>query len=196
MLRTAARCFLLGAVLGTLLDGIHAYGDVLVYPNPAFGRWAWFVPVEFGLVGAAVGLLMPAMEQAVADGETPHWSLAQRAGELALFTCLYLATALVEPGGAVFLAVALAALALFRVVFGGVRGDWAYALTAAILGPAAEAIISALGAFDYVDPDFAGIPIWLPPLWANGGLLIRRLIAPIALSARNNSRLRRTPKVL
>ena len=26
------RCFVLGAVLGTLLDGIHAYGDVLVYP--------------------------------------------------------------------------------------------------------------------------------------------------------------------
>jgi hypothetical protein len=183
MLPTAARCFLLGAVLGTLLDGIHAYGDVLVYENPAFGRWAWFVPVEFGLTGAAVGLLMPWMERAVADGETPHWSLAQRAAELVLFAGLYLATALVEPGGAVFLAVALAALALFRVVFGVVRGDWAYALAAAVLGPAAEAVISALGVFDYVDPDFAGIPIWLPPLWANGGLLIRRLIAPIALPA-------------
>jgi hypothetical protein len=181
MLRTAARCFLLGAVLGTLLDGIHAYGDVLVYPDPAFGRWAWFVPVEFGLVGAAVGLLMPSLEQVVANGETPYWSLAQRAGELVLFTGLYLATALVEPGGAVALAIALTALAVFRVVRGGVRGDWAYALAAAVLGPAAEALISALGAFDYVDPDFAGIPIWLPPLWANGGLLIRRLIAPIAM---------------
>jgi hypothetical protein len=194
MLRTAARCFLLGAVLGTLLDGIHAYGDVLVYPDPAFGRWAWFVPIEFGLTGAAVGLVMPSLEQVVADGETPWWSLGQRAGEVLLFTGLYVATALVEPGGAVFLAVALAALAVLRVVFGGVRGDWAYALAAAVLGPAAEAIISALGAFDYADPDFLGIPIWLPALWANGGLLIRRLIAPIALPERNNSRLRRTPK--
>jgi hypothetical protein len=181
MVRTAARCFLLGAVLGTLLDGIHVYGDVLVYPDPAFGRWAWFVPIEFGLVGAAVGLVLPSLEQVVANGETPHWSLAQRAAELLLFTGLYVATALVEPGGAVFLAIALAALALLRVVFGGVRGDWAYALAAAVLGPAAEAVISALGAFDYVDPDFLGIPIWLPPLWANGGLLIRRLIAPIAM---------------
>jgi hypothetical protein len=181
MLRTAARCFLLGAVLGTLLDGIHVYGDVLVYPDPAFGRWAWFVPVEFGLVGAAVGLVMPSLEQVVAGGETPHWTLGRRAAELLLFAGLYVATALVEPGGAVLLAVALAALALARVIFGGERGDWAYVLAAAILGPAAEAVISALGAFDYVDPDFAGIPIWLPPLWANGGLLIRRLIAPIAL---------------
>ena len=181
MLPTVARCFLLGAVLGTLLDGIHAYGDVLVYPDPAFGRWAWFVPVEFGLTGAAVGLLMPSMERAVAGGETPRWSLAQRAAELVLFAALYVATALIEPGGAVVLALALAALAVYRVVRCGVRGDWAYALAAAVLGPAAEAIISALGAFDYVDPDFAGIPIWLPALWANGGLLIRRLIGPIAL---------------
>ena len=183
MLPTVARCFLLGAVLGTLLDGIHAYGDVLVYPDPAFGRWAWFVPIEFGLTGAAVGLLMPSMERVVADGETPHWSLTQRGGELVLFAGLYVATALIEPGGAVTLALALAALAVVRVVRGGVRGDWVYALAASVLGPAAEAVISALGAFDYVDPDFAGIPIWLPALWANGGLLIRRLIAPVALTA-------------
>jgi membrane-associated protease RseP (regulator of RpoE activity) len=189
MLPTIGRCFLLGAVLGTLLDGIHAYGDVLVYPDPAFGRWAWFVPVEFGLTGAAVGLLMPAMEQWVAGGDTPRWSPAQRAGELALFAALYAATALIEPGGAAVLAIALAALAVLRLALGGVRGDWAYALAAAVLGPAAEAVISALGAFDYADPDFAGVPIWLPSLWANGGLLIRRLIAPIALTARSRAAL-------
>jgi hypothetical protein len=181
MLPIAARCFLLGAVLGTLLDGIHAYGDVLVYPDPAFGRWAWFVPVEFGLTGAAVGLLMPSIERLAAAGETPHWSVGQRAAELLLFAGLYVSTALIEPGGAVLLALALGALAVGRVLTSGVRGDWAYALAASVLGPAAEAIISALGAFDYLDPDFAGIPVWLPGLWANGGLLIRRLIAPMVI---------------
>jgi hypothetical protein len=183
MLSIAARCFLLGAALGTMLDGIHVYGDVLVYSDPAFGRWAWFVPVEFGLTGAAVGLLMPSIERVVAPGETPQLPIAQRAAEVLLFAGIYLATALVEPGGAVVLALALSALVVVRVLTSGVRGDWAYALTAAVLGPAAEAIISALGAFDYIEPDFVGIPIWLPALWANGGLMIRRLIAPIALPA-------------
>jgi Protein of unknown function (DUF2878) len=187
MLSVAARCFLLGAVLGTLLDGIHAYGDVLVYPDPAFGRWAWFVPVEFGLTGAAVGLLMPSIERVVAAGETLQWSIGRRAAEVLLFAGLYVATALVEPGGAVVLAFALSALAVVRVLTSGVRGDWAYALAASVLGPAAEAIISALGAFDYAEPDFAGIPIWLPGLWANGGLMIRRLIAPIAVPARRRA---------
>ena len=49
------------------------------------------------------------------------------------------------------------------------------------LGPLAEIAISATGAFDYANPDFAGIPMWLPALWANGGLLIRRLLGPVVL---------------
>jgi hypothetical protein len=179
--RAAARCFVLGAVVGTLLDGIHAYGDVLAYPDPAFGRWAWFVPLEFGLLAVGVGLLMPPLEDALTGGSTPHWSVAQRAAELGLFAGLYLLTALVEPGGAVVLTIALGLLAAFRLLTSGVPGDWAYALAAALLGPAAEATISALGAFDYLDPDFAGIPYWLPALWANAGILIRRLIGPIVL---------------
>jgi Protein of unknown function (DUF2878) len=178
------RCFVLGAVLGTLLDGIHAYGDVLAYPDPAFGRWAWFVPLEFGLLGAGAGLVVPQLEQLLTGGATPHWSLAQRMAEVLLFAGLYVSTALVEPGGAVALTVALGTLATLRLLIARTPGDWAYVLGAAVLGPAAEAIISALGAFDYLEPDFAGIPYWLPALWANAGFLIRRLIAPIVIQGR------------
>ena len=77
--------------------------------------------------------------------------------------------------------VGLLALVAGRLVLRPVPGDWAYALIAAIVGPAVEAAISAAGAFDYADPDFAGIPMWLPALWANGGLFIRRLLAPVVL---------------
>jgi hypothetical protein len=181
------RCFVLGAALGTLLDGIHAYGDVLAYPDPAFGRWAWFVPIEFGLIAVGVGLLMPPLERRLTGGTTPHWSLARRVAEVALFAGLYLSTALIEPGGALLLAFALAALAVIRMLASRVPGDWMYMAAAAVLGPAGEAIISALGAFDYLEPDFAGIPYWLPALWANAGFLIRRLIGPIVLTDRANS---------
>jgi uncharacterized protein DUF2878 len=176
-----ARCLVLGAVLGTLLDGIHAYGDVLAYPDPAIGRWAWFVPLEFGLLGVGAGLVVPHLEQLLTDGGTPHWSMARRMAEVLLFAGLYLSSALIGPGGAVALTVALGALAAVRLLVTRTRGDWAYVLGAAVLGPAAEAVISALGAFDYLDPDFAGIPCWLPALWANAGFLIRRLVAPIVL---------------
>lgn len=175
------RCFLLGAVLGTLLDGIHAYGDVLAYPDPAFGRWAWFVPLEFGLLGVGAGLAVPPLERLLTGGATPNWSLGQRIAEVSLFALLYLATALVDPGGTVALTVALGVLAVGRLLVARTPGDWAYVLGAALLGPAVEATMTALGAFDYLEPDFAGIPYWLPALWANAGFLIRRLIAPIVL---------------
>jgi hypothetical protein len=179
MARRLVFCFALGTCLGTLLDGIHAYGDVLSYPHPAFGRWAWFVPLEFGLVGMAAALAMPWLERLAHAPAALTWPPARRALELLLFAALYAATTLVDGLGAVALAFALAVLAIARVARREAPGDWIYALIAAVLGPAAEAVMSALGAFDYQDPDFIGIPFWLPSLWANGGLLIRRLIRPI-----------------
>ena len=175
------RCFVLGAVLGTLLDGIHAYGDVLEYPDAAFGRWAWFVPVEFGLLGLGVGLAIPRLERLVARERVVSWPAGKRLIELLVFVALYGMTALVGSDGAPLLAIGLISLALARLLVAAAPGDWGYVLLAAALGPAAEAALVALGAFDYRHPDLLGIPYWLPGLWANGGFLVRRLFGPIVL---------------
>lgn len=188
-------CFALGAVLGTLLDGIHVYGDVLTYPDPAFGRWAWFVPLEFGLLGAAAAALLPLIESTSAGspemgrssgrrlGERPliDWSPGRRLGELLLFFALYATTALADGHAAVALAVVLLLLAAARLALSPEIGDLPYVVVAAVLGPAAEAVLVAGGAFCYSHPDVIGIPYWLPGLWANGGYLIRRLLAPIVM---------------
>ena len=179
-LRLAA-CFALGAVIGTLLDGLHLLGDVLSYEHESFGDWAWFVPLEFGLAGLAAGIAIPWIERAAGPGRLPRWSPAERLLELVLLAALYGATALWDGDGAVWLLAGLSSLVVARLVLWSVPGDWAYAAIAAVLGPLGEILISATGAFDYAHPDFAGIPMWLPALWANGGLLIRRLLAPIVL---------------
>ena len=77
------------------------------------------------------------------------------------------------------LALELGPLAVF--FFGNARGDWLYVLVACVAGPASEALLIEAGVFSYANPDFANIPIWLVPLWANGGLMLRRVLAPIAL---------------
>ena len=176
-----AACFALGAVAGTLLDGLHLLGEVLSYEHEAFGEWAWFVPLEFGLAGVGAGVAIPWIERAAGAGAHPRFSTMGRVGELLLFTALYGATAVWDGDGAPWLLVGLTLLVVMRLWLWSVPGDWAYAAIAAVLGPLGEVAISATGAFDYANPDFAGIPMWLPALWANGGLLIRRMLLPVVL---------------
>jgi hypothetical protein len=175
-----AICFCLGAVLGTLLDGIHVYGDVESYPDPLLGRWAWFVPLEFGLAGALAGALIPALERVAGPPSPEQWPLGVRVAELALIVLAYLATVVLDEAP-VLVTAGLIALVAIRLTLRPVEGDWLYALIGAVAGPVIEAVISAVGAFDYADPDVAGIPMWLPALWANGGIFIRRLLAPVVL---------------
>jgi uncharacterized protein DUF2878 len=173
--------FLLGATLGTALDAIHAYGDVESYPNDALDRLAWFVPLEFGLAGIAVAFTIPVLERVAGEGRPREWSAWERVRELPLLAGLYVTSVAANgPGNAAFL-VGLLVLLAVRLTFGEVRGDWAFALVAGVVGPAAEAIIHATGAFDYTEPDFLGIPMWLPALWANAGLSIRRIFGPLSV---------------
>jgi len=182
-----AVCFCLGALLGTVLDGIHLYGDVESYPGPDFGRWAWFVPLEFGVAGALAGALIPRLERAAGPAAPPHWTPLTRLAELGLLMTAYLSTVLLADVPGLVTALLLALLAA-RLVLWPERGDWAYALAGGLAGPAAEILIAATGAFDYADPGLAGIPLWLPALWANGGLFIRRLLLPVVLDESYPSR--------
>lgn len=179
--RRLAACFAIGVVLGTALDGIHLLGDVLSYETTAFGEWAWFVPLEFGLVGVLAGIAIPVIEQAVGPASPFRPGRGRRAAEVGLFAAAYGATALWDGDGAPWLLAGLTLLLLLRLWLAPVRGDWLYAVAAAVLGPLGEIVISASGAFDYAHPDLAGIPMWLPALWANGGLMIRRVLVPVVL---------------
>ena len=173
--------FLLGATLGTALDALHAYGDVESYANPVIGRLGWFVPLEFGLAGLVAGVTVPALDRRLA-GHTLAWPLADRFRELALIVALYATTVIANGWGAGLIAVAFVALLVLRLARSRAPGDWAFALVAGLAGPAVEAAIHAVGAFDYSEPDLLGIPIWLPALWANGGIVIRRLFAPLTVA--------------
>ena len=177
-----AACFAIGAVAGTLLDGLHLLGDVLSYEHEAFGEWAWFVPLEFGLAGVAAGVAIPVLERAVGPQVPPYFDTVGRVrGGGALYRSVWRYGLVRRRWGAVWLLAGLTLLVVIRLWLWPVPGDWAYAAIAAVVGPAAEVAISATGAFDYANPDFAGIPMWLPALWANGGLLIRRLLGPVVL---------------
>jgi hypothetical protein len=190
--RRLAAAFALGAALGTALDAIHVYGDVETYAHEALGRLAWFVPVEFGLAGVASAVAIPVLERLAGRSGPRAWPMWERLRELPLLTGLYFTSVEANGANATLFAVALLVLLSVRLAFAPAPGDWVFALAAAIAGPAVEATIHAAGAFDYTEPDFLGLPLWLPVLWANGGLAIRRLFGPLAPARSPQSSQRRT----
>jgi hypothetical protein len=159
------------------------YGDVETYPHEVLGRLGWFVPIEFGLAGVASALAIPVLERAVRQGSPRAWPAWERLRELPLLIGLYFTSVEANGANATLFAVALVVVVAARLAFAAAPGDWAFALVAAVAGPAVEAAIHAIGAFDYTEPDFLGIPIWLPVLWANGGLAIRRIFGPLGPAA-------------
>ena len=162
-------------MLGTALDAIHVYGDVETYSNEVLGELGWFVPLEFGLAGVASAIAVPTLDRLVARDWAPHWTIWERLRELPLLVGLYVTSVAANGPDATIFLVALLVLLGVRLAFASSPGDWVFALVAAIAGPTAEATIHAIGAFDYTEPDVLGLPMWLPALWANGGLAIRRL---------------------
>lgn len=65
--------------------------------------------------------------------------------------------------------------------------NWKYLKTSilcAALGPAAEMIAIALGAWTYAVPQFVGIPFWLAPLWGVASLFFINLAKILKESGR------------
>jgi hypothetical protein len=173
-----ALAFLFGALIFPLLDGIHTHWNVLQYTQPWIWKMAWWVPPEFGLTWVVIALAIPAIERRIASwvGEWDSPTIDQILGELILFSAIYGFTGVFHHLGAGALSVLLYGLAGARLALASHKGDVIFVIAAAILGPVGEAIVSATGGFHYTQPDFLGVPMWLPALWAHGGFFARRLM--------------------
>lgn len=179
--RAFAVLFVIGAVSLTLLDSIHVHVRTLVYEHPfAFGS-AWWVPLLMGCavsgggLGYLVGWARLGGPRRLASG-----------GAIAVaalgFAALYAASGLLPLSSVAKLAVITAGAALIFMALDGSRAGAVLMLVGAVSGPIAEAINPG---FHYVAPDYFGIPIWLPALYACVapivGQLARRLVhTPIA----------------
>jgi hypothetical protein len=62
----------------------------------------------------------------------------------------------------------------------------------AIAGSASEMIAITAGAWHYANPQFAGIPIWLPLLWGSASILFMQLSEPLNSRRRGKGRSRKS----
>jgi hypothetical protein len=168
--------------LCTALDHQHVTWGVLAYTSPDYLEQAWWVPLLF-LVGtlAALGVTEPVRR--LVGGSPPVVSLLLAVLDVASFAAAYYLTAVAHHVPDVVTAL-LAGTWLVRAL--GLPG-WGVAccIGAALVGPAVEATLSAVGGFHYMHPDFLGVPRWLPVLYLHAGVaavtVASRLRAPEAV---------------
>jgi hypothetical protein len=169
--------FAFGAIVLTLLDSVHVHTHTLFYDRPFMYGSAWWVPLLMGSAASIGGVLYAiGWKRLGGPKELAPWPAIARAVFAAML--MYAASGLL-PASATskLIVISIAAYVIWRDV-DGTRAGAKLVLIGAIAGPIAEAINPR---FHYVDPDFLGVAIWLPALYAcitpALGQLARRLLS-------------------
>ncbi|MGZ3423277.1 MAG: hypothetical protein ACXWUG_07130 [Polyangiales bacterium] len=168
-----------GATVGTLLDALHTFSGTTEYTPPFVLRTAWWVPFLFASAYGLGGFLYAVGHRQLRGPATVRtWN--ELGVGLGIFAALYAASAYL-PASNVVKAVVLGAgaFALWAWLDRSIQGI-ALACVAALAGPFTEIVLIRVGVFRHRQPDFWGIPLWLPALYlASGpsfGQLARRVI--------------------
>ena len=168
--------FVLGAALAPLGDHGHAATDTIVRVDRGV-PFVWDSPLWFlALVGLATAATAELRLQLAAP--RPAGPVADGVAAAAAPMGIYAVTALLHDqplGPSTLLVVALALL-----TWAALGRDWpsaACGLTLALAGTAAEALLIALGVFEYHDrlDELLGVPPWLPALYFSFGVGAARL---------------------
>ena len=145
---------------------------VVEFTQPTFWGIPWWVPVGFG-----VGLSGSFFLFAVADHLLKiqvNYNPAHLGLEYLLISGIYISVFFFRQYPYLLLLgllfVILVRLILFHETF-----DWVFFIFGACVGPTMELILSNIGLYHFIEPDFLGMPFWLPVFWGNVALAIRRV---------------------
>ena len=152
-----AIAFVIGGLVGLLLDQIHVRYGVLYYPDPWLWNQAWWVLPLFGMTTIVV---LSGATLFSARSIDEH----ELGGSAVWFVAAYWGSG-VWQGHPIGLAIAYVLLFALRTTH---APTWLFALGVAGGGVIVELVLTSLGAFTYRFPDVLGLPWWLPGLYAHG----------------------------
>jgi hypothetical protein len=157
--------FLFGAIVISFFDGFHTFSGTTAYAHPlGASKMAWWTPLIFG---ASTGLGGPAFALGYARfGGTlapPPWNKLVSA--FVSFGALYFFSGFYHGPNEVKLAVLVAGAVAFFLWLDRTWQGALCALATAATGPLVEIVLVHFGTFVHVQPDFLGIPMWLPALY-------------------------------
>ncbi|MDB4998197.1 MAG: hypothetical protein JWM74_5629 [Myxococcaceae bacterium] len=170
---------LVGAVLCTVCDHLHATNGVLSYSAVFAWSQAWWVPLLFfaASLGAIVGVA--AVRKLAGGKPIARPGPARLLSDVVAFVTAYAFTAYGHTLPNVVLAVLVLwwvarMLALAELDAPAARWVVVFSLVTAVVGAGFEGTWSALGFFHYHHPDMIGVPRWLPGIYLH--------VAPLAIT--------------
>jgi hypothetical protein len=157
---------LTGATLGSLMDAFHTYGGATSYPDPVLLRAAWWTPLIFTAAYLSIALVYVPVHMLF---KSPLPNGKQQLGGVLFFAGLYFASGFLPfENPAKALVLVTGALGLLAFVDRS-KAAIVCGVTGALIGPVTEIILTKLGLFAHLQPDFMRIPMWLPALYFASG---------------------------
>jgi hypothetical protein len=197
MIRSAAILAGLGATVGSALDALHTYSGTTTYPKPIALKMAWWTPAIFGFAGLSTGLAFPLAEKVLGRSITSEVTPLRAALGFAGFAGLYALSGFLPASNFTKTCVIGAGVVALGATLAPTPEAVVLSLTTAIVGPLVEIALVSRGAFTHNQPDFLGIPMWLPVLYAGGafafGVVGKQIVAFVERSDAPASSMRASP---
>ena len=164
--------FCLGLLTFTPWEIIMVKLGVVEFAYPNYLGLPWWIPLTFGLVVLGCVLLFTMADYLfkIQLNFNPNWL----AFEYVLISLFYLSIFFFRQYP-YLLSLGLFFVVLVRLIFFHEEMDFLFFVFGACVGPTAEIILISLGLFSFSDPDFMGMPFWLPVFWGNVALALRRV---------------------
>lgn len=146
--------------------------EIVQYSKPEFMGISWWSPLGFG-VGTGLAILL-----FVGIDRLLHVQLEYQGGKLVfeyLLIALFYTLILLFRGSPYLLSLGLLLLMVLRLIFFHQPWDVLIFLIGACVGPTLELALTNLNLYYFTEPDFLGMPYWLPLLWGAVALAVRRL---------------------
>ncbi len=162
----------LGFLVLTPLTWLQVHFQICEYRNPSFWGLPWWAPASYSFVFILMTLSFPPLERILtATFDFKVWTLLL---EFAGIVVAFMGPILTKdfPYLIVFI---LSLYVLFRLGFFHAKWDWLFFLIGALVGPTMQIFLISFDLYHFTDPDFLGIPYWLPLLCGIVAMAGRRL---------------------
>ncbi len=164
--------FILGALTFTPWDILLVRFEIVEYQHPAWIGIASWTPLAFGIATSFGVLLFIGLEK-VFPGQQ-GFEPSHLVYEYFLLAAFYIGILFFHTSP-YLLSLSLFLMILTRLLFFHRRWDFIYFMLGACIGPTVEMILIQFNLYRFTEPDFLGMPYWLPLFWGEVTIALRRV---------------------